>query len=85
MYSSKRYQILASIHFILNKMKKTTKEIILIIVFVIIIIVSLIPMVYWWNHPDLTKMQILKEFWELYLGIIVVSIGGQYLRYKIGF
>ena len=62
MYSSKRYQILASIHFILNKMKKTTKEIILIIVFVIIIIVSLIPMVYWWNHPDLTKMQILKEF-----------------------
>jgi hypothetical protein len=68
-----------------KNMKKTTKGIILIILFVIIVIVSLIPVAYWWNHPELTKMEIFKEFWELYLGVIVAYIGAQIFKYKIGY
>jgi len=64
------------------KLSDKTKGVLLIVLVIIFIGVSMVPMVYWWNNPTLTKMEILKEFWELYLGLIVGMIGAQYLAYK---
>jgi hypothetical protein len=60
-------------------MKSELKFKIIATVYVIALIVSFIPMVYWWNHPELTKMELFKEFWELYTTIIVIFSVGQYI------
>lgn len=64
------------------KISEKTEGIILIVLVIAFIVATIIPMVYWFNHPELTKMQLFKEYWELYVGIIIIYIGAQYYIFK---
>jgi hypothetical protein len=64
------------------KVTEKTEGIILLVIIVIFFGISMIPMVYWFNHPELTKMEIFKEYWQLYTALIIFIVGAQFIVHK---
>lgn len=47
---------------------------------VVFLFLALNPVIYWWENPHLTKMQVYKHEWQSYLLAIPFGIGAAVLR-----
>lgn len=61
------------------KNKSILKTILLVFFGIVALIFIAIPLVYWFKHPELTKMQIFLKFWIEYVLSIVFYTGFQIL------
>ena len=45
-------------------------------------VILIIPLVYWYNFPELTEMQVIVEYWYIYpmivgAGVLLIMLGGE--------
>jgi len=48
--------------------------VIVVIVIIIILFLIMIPIVFWFNNPELTQMQMVIKFWPLYLVDVALAL-----------
>jgi len=53
---------------------RKSKEIVFWVVFGLMVLVTVLPLIYWGFHPEMTEMQVFLKFWWVYLFTILLYI-----------
>ena len=51
---------------------KTTKKVLAILSVIVIVVLTLVPLIFWFQNPEYTRMQILIKYWVNYAVIVAV-------------
>jgi hypothetical protein len=58
------------------------KKIIYLLIPILFIVALVVPTIYWYMNPELTKMQVFQEWWWLYVPVVIIGILTQYRTKK---